>query len=122
MRYFFLIIIFLSNNAFADWEFISKNYSGNSFYLDKKTIEKNGTKKQFWIMLDLERPYKQVIWSFKRQLEFDCASKTTKGLYIIGFNQNLTKGQILMDGRINSEYTPIYPSSMESDLFRLVCD
>lgn len=120
-KYLFVILLLLPSIALADWTLVLKNQSGSSFYLDYSSIQSIGNNKKFWIMLDLEKPFKDVILSFKRQMEFDCASQTVRGLYIIGFSENLTKGRVLMDGSISSDFTPISPSSSESDFYGLVC-
>jgi hypothetical protein len=122
LRLFLLFLFFVANSAYADWIYISKNQSGNSFYIDKSTIKKSGNYSKFWILLDLHNPYKDSIFSFKRQMEFDCVQRTTRGLYVIGFTNNLGKGQVVMDGKINSEPSPISPNSLESDYYKIVCN
>jgi hypothetical protein len=107
--------------AFADWKYIETNQSGASFFIDYSTIQDSGDYKKFWVMIDLKTPYLDSIRSVKRQMALDCKLKTVKGLYIIGFSGNLTKGQVLMDGAIDSDATPISPNSIEEDFFKLIC-
>ena len=120
IRLLLLSSFLYTNVAFADWKYIETNQSGASFFIDYSTIQDSGDQKKFWVMVDLKTPY-HSIWSVKRQMSLDCKLKTVKGIYIITFSENLTKGQVINDGAIDSDATPISPNSIEEDFFKLIC-
>ena len=70
----FIILIFFSTNAFADynWKKLGSNTSGNVFYIDTSSIKKNGSKVFYFTMNDYARPNEFGDLSSRVYMEVNC--------------------------------------------------
>jgi hypothetical protein len=104
------------------WTLFWKGDGGDSTYVDKSTIKKDGNKVSIWSLTDSSRPMKlgrDEYHSYKFLYEFDCVSRkssmATGGFY---------SGHMGEGGQVAS-FTPAEPrvwSAIENPLLAKLCD
>ena len=78
---FILFAIFFSNISFAkDWTYLSRNKSGVEFFIDYKSLEKNGDYILFWYLSNRKKPDKWGSLSAAVLREVDCKKMRFKSL------------------------------------------
>ena len=77
---FILLVLFIflsSKKVMAEWEKVTTNLNGDSFYIDLNKIEKNNKLVRFWVLIDSSKKAsskRSGIKSVKTQQQCECRS------------------------------------------------
>ena len=94
--YKFLLIAFISNNALANWEYITTNDKGNDFYVSSESIKSTGgNKRTAWELINYPsngtEPYRSGIV----QQEYECNGFRVRTLFASTHSELFGKGKVL---------------------------
>lgn len=104
------------------WTLVWREDGGDSTYMDKSTIKKDGNKVSVWSLTDSSRPMKlrqDEYYSYKFLYEFDCASRKS-AMAAGGFYSGH-----MGEGRQVASFTPVEPrvwSDINSPLLSKLLD
>ena len=114
--------------ANAEWTKVSKNLTGDTFYVDLERTKKHDGKVYFWQLADYFKPYKYGnisvgMMSFKTYVEAECGRFRFRNLSGTSYKGSMGTGTV-----ITSANTPdkdwSYPSPNSAGEFKLkaVCN
>jgi hypothetical protein len=94
--YKFLLIAFISNNALANWEYITTNDKGNDFYVSSESIKSTGwNKRTAWELINYPpnatEPYRSGIV----HQEYECNGYKVRTLFASTHSELFGKGEVL---------------------------
>jgi hypothetical protein len=123
VRKLFLLLFLVPCLAWGqNWQFVTKNADGISFYVDRSSIRRNGHLVRFWELVDFV-PGDSSQGSIRSLSEIDCRENRTKSLDTTAFSGQMASGRILSreDDR-TSRWDPIPPGTAVEITMRFVCD
>ena len=93
MKKLLLILILLTPlNAFAEWEFVKKSKSGDSFYVNTDKITKDNSYIYFWRLVDFSEPAFNDDLSAKTYAKANCDSLEIHDLESYFYKEAMGKG------------------------------
>jgi len=119
------LLLILSCATHAEWvKFSNKNITQYDLYVAPDTMRKAGSKVTFWELRDYVRPLKtsanQFILSEKIQKEFDCENQLGRLIYTYQYSGKMGGGKSLNSYRLNTDWRPIAPGTVDSAIFEIV--
>lgn len=119
LTFFFIII---SSNSYADWKFITKNKSGDSFYIDLKSIKHQNNLTYLWTLTDNLTPSSTGVISSRALLEIHC-NQPQRAYQIAHSAFSLPMGEGSAVTSYNKRLGPIYADggNVISKFVNLVC-
>lgn len=123
-RIVFLVFMFFSTLAVAEWTWVVTTDEGDKFYIDLETIQRSVNMVKFWEKLELKKPEKYFNESHKSARtysEYDCKEKKFRYLTITYYTQNDLKGKVVYVSNTPYDWTFIPPDSSSNEKFRLIC-
>lgn len=122
MRKYFLLLFLVPFLAWGqNWQFVTKNADGISFYVDPSTIKRNGHLVRFWELADFVSGDSSY-GSIRSLSEIDCKENRTKSLDTTAFSGQMASGRILgRDDERTARWDPIPPGTAVEVMMRLVC-
>jgi hypothetical protein len=92
---------FFAEPVHAEWLVVMVNIeAGQSVYVDRETIHRNGDLVQMWTMYDYktsQRAGQDEYMSRKVQNEFNCAQGVRRMLSVTEFSGNMGKGKVVYE-------------------------
>ena len=86
----------LSDKSTKNWQYILKTSSGDSFYIDFKSIIIEGNMRSYWNLGSYEKPYKNLVYSRKSLIKVNCSNLRFKPVKVMSFKEPMGKGLIEM--------------------------
>jgi len=110
-------------SAFAEWTKVSESDDGEvSFYIDYKSIRKDGNLRKVWMVHDYMQAKKGGYKSVRLMVEFDCKAERYRTLTISGHSENMVLGATLgTENPSAPQWVYIPPSSSIETTLKIVC-
>ena len=125
MKYLFTLLLIVSLNVFseisADWFLIDKKDNGQEIYLNYESVEIDGTKRRFWILVNVPQNEQTISeQSINSYLEIDCKKKTVSILQATIYSERDRKGKAIAT---ETDYKPAYiaPDTINDVLMYYAC-
>ena len=132
---FILLVLFIflsSKKVMAEWEKVTTNLNGDSFYIDLNKIEKNNKLVRFWVLIDSSKKAsskRSGIKSVKTQQQCECRSYKYKTItwsfhsLQMGKGESTNKSDFYADHFMSNNYwTYPSPRSSEEKVIKIVCE
>jgi len=127
MKYLFVLLLLVNFPARANWEWVSENENGVNFFVDFRTLRKDGNRVKFWRIMNYPTPINlkgQSIFSMRSRYEVDCKEDTYRTLTVTAFSQKDARGTDLGTetyGEFDSKWEHIVPTSSMFTVLNRVC-
>ncbi len=113
----------------AEWTLVatSTDNSPDFYYMDKKTIKKEGSKASAWTLTNFANPrdYSGKFYlSSKSKSLYDCKDETEKLLSMVWYEESNGNGKVIGSFHPNAnelETTAIVPDTIGAMLMKLAC-
>lgn len=92
MRFLLIFLLFIPLNVFAEWEFVKKSKSGDSFYVNTDKITKDNSYIYFWRLVDFSEPAFNDDLSAKTYAKVNCDSLEIHDLEFYFYKELMGKG------------------------------
>ena len=124
-----ILLTFISLNAMAEWTLVaaSTDDSPDFFYMDKRTIKREGNKVSAWTLTNYANPKDfsgKLYLSIKSKSSYDCRDETEKILSIVWYEESNGKGKVIdsFHPKANElETRVIVPDTIGAMLMNLAC-
>ena len=109
-----------SSNSFGEWTEVSKDVSGNTFYLDFERIRKVDGYVYYWFLVDLLKPRNGVL-SSKTYNEGDCKLFRWRDLQFVNHKKpmGVDTGESFTNENPKWSFPP--PNSINEFILEIVC-
>ena len=118
---FFSTLMFASP-AYADWERVSENVSGNTYYVDFDRMRTNGGYVYYWRLSDYLEPTKYGDFSSKVYQQGDCEMFRYKRLSSSYYKQPMGEGSGETYSTPDTEWRYPPPKSSGEKILKEVCE
>ncbi len=108
-------------SAAAEWTKVGENIRGTAFYVDKETLESQGTSRRLWELESFREPTKQGISSIKVRREYDCARETVRYITYTAYSGKFADGDQLGVVNTPSAWDPVPGNPSGRAAYRMVC-
>ena len=120
-KLFLVCLMMLAGSAWAEWTKIAVNRS-STFYIDLKTMRKDGDKRKVWIIQDLKARSERGILSIRAREEFDCTNDTRRSLSLTSHSEPMAEGETLSSTTFSTDsWKDIPPDSNSLIILEFVC-
>jgi hypothetical protein len=120
-----LMLAVVSSSAMAEWVEVEISADGNTaIYANPATLQKKDERVKMWTLLDhkiVQGDADFQYMSTKQQFEFECKEVQFRGLQLIGFTNNMGKGNVVFSGNIDDSWRPVSPDSKEEKSWKYAC-
>ena len=118
-----LLIFFFPTFAFgASWNIVAKSIDGNTFYIEKESILRNGNEVNYWMRVNLGKRHKEGYLSTKENYVVNCRTRDEKLKNLILFSDFDNKGTVINQfNYLKEEWKPLSPDSIGDDIMKFVC-
>ena len=116
-----LFSILISFNSYGEWEKVTKNVSGSTYYIDMDTIKEHNGYVYDWELTDYLKPDGNGIMSAKLYKQSDCGVNREKHLLLVGYEQPMGEGS----GKTMTppdEWVYPTPDSVGGIMLKYACD
>jgi hypothetical protein len=117
----FFSTLMIASPAYADWEKITKNENGTTFYVDFDRMRKNNGYTYYWHLVDRLEPSDTGILSYKVYNQGDCEMFRLKVLSVIFHKQPMGEGSGESSVSTNKEWDYPPPNSPVEEILKQVC-
>jgi len=107
-------------SAMAEWTRVGETDAA-TFYLDYKTIRKDGNLRKVWAVVDLNQPHESGLMSRRHKNEYDCKAERWRSSSISGHSQNMTRGETLWNESSATSWQDIAPDTVSELILKIVC-
>ena len=118
------IALFGFQAAHADWKIIG-NFEAGTYYIDPNTIEKTGSLRDFWTMLDYPATQKSSrgvsYLSTRTHLQMDCKKQNVRFLQLSWHTGRKLSGEQIDQQGVMREWQSIPPDTPLVSFFNTVC-
>ncbi|MBI37020.1 MAG: hypothetical protein CL568_05495 [Alphaproteobacteria bacterium] len=114
--------VMFSSTSFAGWTKVSKNVSGDTFYVDFERIRKHGGYVYFWGLSDYLKPTETGLLSGKRYHQGDCKLFRFKKLSYSFHNEPMGRDTGDSFSPKNPEWKYPPPNSSMEEILKTVCN
>ena len=124
MKKLFLIgLMMLTGSAWAEWVLVSMTPNdGTEFYIDSKTIRKEGNLRKAWELQNLKTPGILGELSTRGRYEYDCKNERTRRLSSSLHSGAMAQGNtISTDSIAETTWDEVAPRTAGASLFKYVC-
>tara|TARA_X000001388_G_scaffold69344_1_gene57810 strand:+ start:221 stop:565 length:345 start_codon:yes stop_codon:yes gene_type:complete len=111
-----------SSPSYAEWEKVSENIDGDTFYVDFDRIRKVNGFVYFWQLTDYLKPSPWGDFSFKWYNQGDCKLFRLKTLSISTYSQPMGKGEPVKTDNTPKEWINPPPNSSLGVILNAVCN
>lgn len=108
--------------AFAEWVPVVETEDGRSaYYMDMSTVQRSGSLRRVWVVMNLETPEPSGIKSYKALEEYDCSERKSRPLQVQGYAGPMGSGSAIgpFSGAMNWLYHG--PESIGLAMTQAVC-
>lgn len=123
-----LLLALVSSRSYAEWVYFGTSVTKDGIvfaYVNKSTLQKNGSKTQMWILYDAKAPrrFENLTYlSSMGQDEYDCETEQSRNLAVLLYSKNLGGGDIVSKSSTSSNnWDPAPPDSMAGHLLKYAC-
>jgi hypothetical protein len=127
MKYLLVFLMLVNFPARANWEWVTENENGVDFFVDFRTLRKDGNRVKFWRVMNYPKPVSakgQNISSFRSRYEVDCKEETSRVLTVTAFSQKDARGTDLGTetySEFDTKWEHIVPNSSMFTVLNRVC-
>jgi len=119
---FILLLITFPHLIFAsNWTYVTKNRSGDEFFVETTSIRRSGNEVTYWQKLNYAKRSEFGHLSSKTLYVVNCRTSENALTYLITYSDLDNNGSITSSGKTNIEWTPIPPDSAFASVQRFVC-
>jgi len=118
----FFSALMIASPAYADWEWVSRNIAGDTYYVDFDRIRTNGGYVYYWQLSDYLEPIGTGVLSAKVYRQGDCEMFRYKYLGTSYYKQPMGEGSGNTDSRPDTEWTYPSPNSAVETILKRVCE
>ena len=110
----------------SDWTHL-KAISGGNVYLNKKTIEQEGSYKKAWVIVEMNEPMvvnqkDNLVKSFKVLRLYDCQGSKEKFLSQTGYSESMGDGKVMMSKNTpDAQWKAVAPGDIQETIIKAVC-
>lgn len=114
-----ILFVFSTSSFSSDWrEFSQTNF--DKFYIDKDSISKlDDNIFTYWILRSSLK--EESIKSTKTKDIMNCKRREYRLTYMIQYSGIMGKGNIIKEGKISEDFSPVRPDTMEEDIYKFIC-
>jgi len=125
MKRLLLLLMLVSQPAWAEWVELGKNGEGFvTFYIDQTTIRKSDSGRRAWTMHSYEQPQPNPVGTFrstKGLIEFDCAGERSRRLQTSLHAGPMGGGQLISIATDPAAWRPAIPGSVGRTQLEAAC-
>ncbi len=128
MKNIYLLLTYLiCTNSWADWEFSNISPRGDTFYIDRNTIRREGDFVKMWTMKSCKgicsTQAKKIFSSDKTFVIFNCKNETSAVLSITQYDGQMGTGNSVgtINLQNNIQWEPIIPESLSEYEWKIAC-
>lgn len=115
-----LLLLTLTNPAWAEWVKHGKSPKGIDFYYDPTTIQKRGNFRRVLELQDLEKPDNGELSRLSLS-EYDCKKGRHRTLKISAHSEHKGSGKVLLSFDTSSAWVHVRQGSMLDNMLNFVC-
>jgi hypothetical protein len=119
------LLVLSSGPVYAGWELTSgDDETGLTVYVDPDTIRRKGSLVKMWQLYDyktVQTVAGDLLLSFKRYNEYDCAEERTRMLAYTWFSGNMGSGDVVYSTPDEQQWEPVVQGSINRALWRVAC-
>lgn len=104
------------------WLKVKVSKSGDVFYFEPDTIDKDGQYREVWNLIDLKQKDSDGIHSSVMRIKYDCKNEKWRGLDMLSYSGSMGSGRILDSTLGGSEWMPVRRDSSLDTMLDIVCD
>lgn len=108
-------------SAFAEWTWVTKAENSISFYIDYKTIRKDGNLRKVWVVEDFAELSISGAKSSRYRNEYDCKAETVRYASFGKFTKSMGEGEQLASGGSDARWDDVPPGSIAETILKIVC-
>ena len=127
MKYLLALVMLVNFPVMANWELVSENQNGQTFFVDFQTLRKDGNRVKFWRLLNYPKPLDIKglnILSLRSRTEVDCKEETSRILTLTAHSQQYASGSELWTetpDELDNKWTYTVPNSTMWIILQKVC-
>lgn len=119
-RTLLLALLLATSSAWAGWVLVAQN-DDIDFYIDPKTIRKDGNFVRVWEIQDLKQRAKDGELSRRMRLEYDCKQERQRALSYSTHSEPMARGKTILSFTPPSEWVEIPPNTSVEFSLKIVC-
>jgi hypothetical protein len=108
--------------VWAEWTYIVTNQRGDKFYLDMKTIRKDGSLRKVWELVEFSKKTGFGGRSIRSRGEYDCKNERYRQLSMAAFAENMADGDVITTDNDTKEWQDIAPETAQNILQLFLCN
>jgi hypothetical protein len=116
-----LLLAAMSSSAMAEWVLVGEGTNGTNFYIDPKTIKKDGNLRRAWLVTDLPTADDRGIHSRLALQEFDCKGERRRTLSLSVHSGPMAGGNVIRNQDSQGNWQYIAPGTTGEAMLKLVC-
>ena len=121
-KIFLIFILLFPLPLFAEWTFVTKNASGESFYVDFDRIKKHNGVVYHWALYDYLEQKSSGVFSSKLYIKVECKLVRRKVLRDVHYTGQMGEGTIRHSSNIpDKEWRYTSPESVDEKITEKVC-
>ena len=105
----------------SNWIMISKNNSGDSYFVDKQSFVFSGNEVTYWVKVNNSARNKFGDLSSKEQWTVNCRTRESNLLYMVTYSDFDNQGKNTGSIKSPIDWRPILPDSVGEEVFKFVC-
>lgn len=125
MKYLLVLMMLVNLPVMANWELVSENENGQTFFVDFQTLRKEGNRVKFWRLLNYSKPLNIKglnILSIRSRTEVDCKEETSRILTLTAHSQQYASGsELWTEDEPDNKWIYAVPNSSFWTIFQQVC-
>ena len=110
--------------ARADWKMIG-TFPAGTYYIEASTVEKTGSLRDFWTMLDYPSPQKSArgvnFLSTRTHMQLDCKKQSVRVLQFSMHTGHMLSGELIDQQGVMREWQSIPPDTPLVSYLKAVC-
>lgn len=110
-------------SAIGEWTPVwQSNAKDAVYYMDYKTIRKDGNLRTMWLISDLSKRYKDGEMSRRSRYVFDCKLERYKILAMSTHSESMATGEVLFNGGEDpAGWRAIPPTTAVETILKIIC-
>jgi hypothetical protein len=115
-------LVSCNSYASANWNFISANNIGDSFFIDTNSIQISGDSRTFWTLTNFSERDVNGWLSTKNQRTINCRTRESTWRFFMSYDDINNKGKLVSNNVANSgKWEPIAPDTIQWVLMTFIC-
>jgi hypothetical protein len=122
-KLFLICLMMLTGSAWAEWVLVEISINdGTEFYIDSKTIRKEGNLRKAWELQNLKTPGIAGELSARGRYEYDCKNERARRLSGSLHSGAMAQGNtISADSKAETTWNEVAPGTISDSLLKYAC-